>query len=62
MKKKILWLGMFLSLLSAVSCGSEEKEREITNLLLENNVNYKRSNDDIEILYTNAKQEVNKVC
>lgn len=24
MKKKILWLGMFLSLLSAVSCGSEE--------------------------------------
>lgn len=48
--------------LIAISCGSEEKEREITNLLLENNVNYKRSNDDIEILYTNAKQEVNKVC
>lgn len=48
--------------LIAISCGSEEREREITDLLLKNNVNYKRSNNDIEILYTNAKQEVRKAC
>ncbi len=41
--------------LIAVSCGSEETEREITRLLLENDVNYKRSNNDIEMLYINAK-------
>lgn len=41
--------------LIAVSCGSEEKERNITRLLLENDVNYKRSNNDIEMLYINAK-------
>ena len=41
--------------LIAVSCESEKTEQEITGLLLENDVNYKRSNNDIEILYTNAK-------
>lgn len=41
--------------LLALSCESEEKEREVTGRLLANNVNYKRSNDDIEILYINAK-------
>lgn len=46
--------------LLAVSCGSEETEREITRLLLEHNVNYKRSNNDIEILYINAKECVRK--
>ena len=42
--------------LIAVSCGSEERERELTQLLLRNNVNYKRSNNDIEMLYINAKE------
>lgn len=41
--------------LIAVSCGSREREQEITGLLLEHNVNYKRSSNDIEILYINAK-------
>lgn len=41
--------------LLAVSCATEEREKEITHLLLKHNVNYKRSNDDIEILYINAK-------
>ncbi len=46
--------------LIAVSCGSEEKERELTGLLLGNNVNYKRSNNDIEMLYINAKEARNE--
>lgn len=41
--------------LIALSCESAETERKITDLLQENDVNYKRSNNDIEILYTNAK-------
>lgn len=41
--------------LIALSCESEAVERAIVGLLLEHNVNYKRSNNDIEILYTNAK-------
>ncbi len=43
--------------LLAVSCESEEKESEIAGLLLKNNVNYKRSNNDIEMIYINAKAE-----
>lgn len=42
--------------LIAVSCESEEQEKRLTKLLLEHNVNYKRSNNDIEILYINAKE------
>lgn len=42
--------------LLAISCESEEKERQVTSMLLEHNVNYKRSNNDIEMLYINAKQ------
>ena len=42
--------------LIAISCDSEEKEMELTRLLLENNINYKRSNSDIEIIYMNAKR------
>lgn len=42
--------------LLAVSCGSREAEREAADILLQNNVNYKRSNNDIEILYINAKE------
>lgn len=41
--------------LIAVSCESEETERTVTDLLRRHDVNYKRSNNDIEILYTNAK-------
>lgn len=44
--------------LIAVACESEEKEKEISHLLLKNNVNYKRSNDDIEMLYINAKESM----
>ncbi|MCM1194201.1 MAG: ATP-binding cassette domain-containing protein, partial [Acetatifactor muris] len=40
--------------LLAVSCGTSEKERKLAELLLGNNVNYKRSNNDIEMLYINA--------
>lgn len=41
--------------LIAVSCESEEKENRIVKVLLEHDVNYKRSNNDIEMLYINAK-------
>lgn len=43
--------------LLAFSCESEEKEREIVELLLKNNINYRRSNSDIEMIYINAKAE-----
>ena len=46
--------------LIAVSCETVEKEKEIAGRLLENNVNYKRSNNDIEILYINAKENYEK--
>lgn len=41
--------------LIAMSCESEDKEEWIVRLLLENDINYKRSNNDIEMLYINAK-------
>lgn len=46
--------------LIAISCESEEKEREITDLFLTKNINYKRSNSDIEIMYINAKEAYEK--
>lgn len=46
--------------LIALSCESEEQEKEITNLFLKNNINYKRSNNDIEIMYINAKENYEK--
>lgn len=46
--------------LLAISCGSQEVEKQLTILLLENNVNYKRSNNDIEMLYINAKERYYK--
>lgn len=46
--------------LIAVSCEDEERERQIAGKLLEHNVNYKRSNNDIEMLYINAKQRGGK--
>ena len=46
--------------LIAISCESEEQEREITEVLLKKNINYKRSNSDIEIMYINAKEAYEK--
>ena len=42
--------------LLAVSCESEEKEKEVVELFLKHNVNFKRSNSDIEMIYMNAKE------
>ena len=42
--------------LIALPCGTEEKERELTNLLLAHNMDYTRSSTDIEMIYTNAKR------
>lgn len=41
--------------LIALSCQSNEIEKEITELLIKENINYKRSNNDIEIMSINAK-------
>lgn len=42
--------------LLAVSCKNAEEEMEVANALIEHNVNFKRSNNDIEIMYINAKE------
>ncbi len=42
--------------LIALACGSEERERELVELLLAHNMDYTRSSTDIEIIYTNAKE------
>ena len=42
--------------LIALSCKTREEEQKILSILLENNINFKRSNCDIEILYMNAKK------
>lgn len=42
--------------LIALACGTEQREREITDLLIRHNMNYTRSSTDIEIIYTNAKE------
>lgn len=41
--------------LTAVSVKDEAEELEVTKLLLDNNINFRRSNNDIEIMYSNAK-------
>jgi ABC-2 type transport system ATP-binding protein len=43
--------------LIALACQTQEIESEITALLLQNNVNYKRSNNDIELIFINAKEQ-----
>lgn len=40
--------------LIALSCRDKAMEREILSILLENNINFKRSNSDIEIMSINA--------
>lgn len=42
--------------LIALSCDTEEKERELTELLLRENMDYTRSSTNIEMIYTNAKE------
>lgn len=45
--------------LIAISCSSEDKELEIVKLLIDENINFKRSNNDIEIMSINAKASFN---
>lgn len=42
--------------LIALSCKDKEIEEEITSMLIQNDVNFKRSNNDIEIMSINAKE------
>ena len=42
--------------LLAISCKSKEQERELMMILTENNVNFKRSNSDIEMMFMNARE------
>lgn len=46
--------------LLALPCNDLETERELTDLFIQNNVNYKRSNQDIEMIYVNAKAAYEK--
>ena len=41
-----------------LTCNDQEIEAEITSSLIQNNVNYKRSNNDIEMIFINAKNHV----
>lgn len=43
--------------LIALSCRNQEEERRILSLFVEHDVNYKRSNSDIEIMSINAKEK-----
>lgn len=43
--------------LIALTCNTQEIESEIATLLIQNNVNYKRSNNDIEMIFINAKEQ-----
>lgn len=45
--------------LIAISCTNENKELEIVKSLIDNNINFKRSNNDIEIMFINAKARFN---
>ena len=43
--------------LIAVACTNEAEEEETASILIRNNVNFKRSNNDIELLSINAKEQ-----
>lgn len=43
--------------LTALSVKDEAEELAVTKLLLHHNINYRRSNNDIEIMYSNARQK-----
>ncbi|GAB2026659.1 ATP-binding cassette domain-containing protein [Lactovum odontotermitis] len=44
----------------ALTCKDNEEELQLVRLLSENNINYRRSNFDIEILFTNAIAQFNE--
>lgn len=46
--------------LIVMSCLSNEDEHNIIDILIKNNINFKRSNNDIEIMHINAKENFNK--
>lgn len=43
--------------LITLACHTVEVEEEITTLLVQHNINYKRSNNDIEAIFINAKKQ-----
>ena len=43
--------------LIALSCRDKEEERRLLSILMDNNVNFKRSNSDIEIMSINAREQ-----
>ncbi|MDY5912055.1 MAG: ABC transporter ATP-binding protein [Inconstantimicrobium porci] len=45
--------------LIAVSCRDKEEQMDVTRVLIDNDVNFKRSNNDIEIMEINAKAVFN---
>jgi ABC-2 type transport system ATP-binding protein len=47
--------------LIALSCQNNEAEEEVVKLLIKENINFKRSNNDIEIMSINAKAKFNRV-
>lgn len=46
--------------LLAISCKKKEEEKKLIQLLVEEDVNFKRSNNDIEIMFINAKEHYYK--
>lgn len=46
--------------LLALSCRNQEEEKKLIALLVEHNVNFKRSSSDIEIMSINAKEQFYK--
>ena len=46
--------------LIAVPCSTVENEKVVIGCLIQNNVNFKRSNNDIEMMYMNAKTRFNE--
>lgn len=46
--------------LITLSCDNDQIENEITKLLLEHDINYKRSNNDIEMMFMNALNQSSK--
>lgn len=43
-----------------IKCASIETELEVTQKLIEHNINFKRSNKDIEMIFINAKAQATK--
>lgn len=43
--------------LLALSCSNKDEEKRLLSLLVDNNVNFKRSNSDIEIMSINAREQ-----